>query len=68
MPTGPQVKPSAYQYFSVRDNGILMKHVHLGFSFFDENCQPAPDRCAWQFHFKFDVEEDVPAEEFIPAF
>ncbi|XP_077534518.1 CCR4-NOT transcription complex subunit 7-like [Haemaphysalis longicornis] len=59
-PTDPQLpKPCAYHYSLMRENRIWVKLVQLVFSFFDENPQPAPDDCAWQFHFKYNVEDDV---------
>ncbi|KAH9362794.1 hypothetical protein HPB48_015243 [Haemaphysalis longicornis] len=64
-PEDPQLQPSVYQYCLVRDNVNLMKLVQLGFSFFDESGQPAPECSAWQFNFKFNVEEDAAAEDSI---
>ncbi|KAH9362792.1 hypothetical protein HPB48_015245 [Haemaphysalis longicornis] len=60
-----QLQPSLYQYSLVRENVNLMKLVQLGLSFFDENGQRAPECCAWQFNFKFNVEEDAAAEDSI---
>ncbi|KAH9362997.1 hypothetical protein HPB48_014221 [Haemaphysalis longicornis] len=65
-PDNNELRPSHYQYALIRDNVNMLKLIQLGFSFLDENGQPAPKCSTWQFHFKFDLEEDDCADDAIP--
>lgn len=54
-----------YQYQTLRCNVDLLKLIQLGVSFADEQGVLKPGVCSWQFNFKFNLEEDMYAQDSI---
>jgi len=57
--------PSTYNYQTLRCNVDLLKLIQLGLTFCDEQGNLAPGICTWQFNFKFNLSEDIFAEDSI---
>jgi CCR4-NOT transcription complex subunit 7/8 len=54
-----------YHYKSLKVNVDLLKIIQLGLSFADEKGNFAPGCPCWQFNFKFDLEDDMFAQDSI---
>ena len=54
-----------YQYQTVRCNVDLLKIIQLGLTFSDEKGRLPPGICTWQFNFKFNMNEDMYAQDSI---
>lgn len=54
-----------YHYRSLKVNVDLLKIIQLGLSFADERGNLAPGCPCWQFNFKFDLEDDMFAQDSI---
>lgn len=64
-PENNELQAPRYQYALVRDNVNRLKLIQLGFSFLDENGEPAPGCSTWQFNFQFSDKDDH-ADDAIP--
>ncbi|XP_064608655.1 CCR4-NOT transcription complex subunit 7-like [Liolophura sinensis] len=64
-PIGEFRSTADYQYQLLRCNVDLLKIIQLGMSFMDENGQSATPVSTWQFNFKFNLTEDMYAQESI---
>ncbi|KAL0490487.1 CCR4-NOT transcription complex subunit [Acrasis kona] len=65
-PTGQFRSSSEHYYQTVRCNVNLLKIIQLGLTFSDENGNlPEDGRCSWQFNFKFNIQEDMYAQDSI---
>jgi len=64
-PIGSFKSSSDYQYQTLRCNVDLLKIIQLGLTFTDENGKLPPGRCTWQFNFKFNLKEDMYAQDSI---
>jgi len=65
-PTGSFRTSSEYHYQTLRCNVNLLKIIQLGLTFSDENGNlPEDGRCSWQFNFKFNLQEDMYAQDSI---
>lgn len=62
-PLGDFKSSTDYQYQLLRINVDLLKIIQLGLTFLDENGNVAPGTSTWQFNFKFDLEQDMYAED-----
>ncbi|KAJ3271420.1 CCR4-NOT transcription complex subunit 7, partial [Blyttiomyces sp. JEL0837] len=54
-----------YQYQTLRCNVDLLRIIQLGITFADENGNPPPGPCTWQFNFKFNLSDDMYAQDSI---
>jgi len=55
---------SDYNYQTLRVNVDMLKLIQLGLTFCDKNGHPPPSGpSAWQFHFKFDLTEEMYAQD-----
>jgi CCR4-NOT transcription complex subunit 7/8 len=54
-----------YHYQTLRCNVDLLKIIQLGITFADENGELADDCPTWQFNFKFNLQEDMYAQDSI---
>lgn len=54
-----------YHYQTVKCNVDLLKIIQLGLCFCDEEGNLLPGCCTWQFNFKFNLHEDMYAEDSI---
>ena len=54
-----------YPYQTLRCNVDLLKIIQLGVTFADENGELADDCPTWQFNFKFNLQEDMYAQDSI---
>lgn len=54
-----------YQYNFLKVNVDLLKIIQLGLTFLDEHGKPRPGISTWQFNFKFNLAEDMFAQESI---
>lgn len=54
-PIGSFKGSSDYHYQTLRCNVDLLRIIQLGLTLADENGQPAPGVCTWQFNFQFSV-------------
>jgi CCR4-NOT transcription complex subunit 7/8 len=53
-----------YTYQTLRVNVDLLRLIQLGISFSDENGNPPPNfPSTWQFHFKFDLNDEMYAQD-----
>ncbi|KAL1438743.1 hypothetical protein MTO96_047836 [Rhipicephalus appendiculatus] len=64
-PIGEFRNAADYQYQLLRCNVDLLKIIQLGLTFLDEAGNTAPDCCTWQFNFKFNLNEDMYAQDSI---
>ncbi|CAG8539374.1 4168_t:CDS:2 [Acaulospora morrowiae] len=56
---------SDYHYQTLRCNVDLLKIIQLGITFADENGSFPPDTCTWQFNFRFNLADDMYAQDSI---
>jgi len=54
-----------YHYQTLKCNVDLLKIIQLGLSFCDEDGNLLPGTCTWQFNFKFNLSEDMYAQDSI---
>ncbi|KAG0276052.1 CCR4-NOT transcription complex subunit 7 [Linnemannia exigua] len=54
-----------YHYQTLRCNVDLLKMIQLGVTFADENGNVPKDACTWQFNFKFNLSDDMYAQDSI---
>lgn len=64
-PIGEFRSTSDYQYQLLRCNVDLLKIIQIGFTFMDENGNTPSPVSTWQFNFKFNLSEDMYAQESI---
>jgi len=64
-PIGSFTSSSDYHYQTLRCNVDLLKIIQLGLTFADAEGNPPPTVCTWQFHFKFNLNEDMYAQDSI---
>eukprot|EP00184_Porphyridium_aerugineum_P004369 CAMPEP_0184700290 /NCGR_PEP_ID=MMETSP0313-20130426/11589_1 /TAXON_ID=2792 /ORGANISM="Porphyridium aerugineum, Strain SAG 1380-2" /LENGTH=358 /DNA_ID=CAMNT_0027159879 /DNA_START=366 /DNA_END=1439 /DNA_ORIENTATION=+ len=64
-PVGGFRNNSEYQYQTLRCNVDLLKIIQLGLAFADENGNLPKDCPCWQFNFKFNLSEDMYAQDSI---
>jgi len=65
-PIGEFTSSADYQYQLLRCNVDLLKIIQLGLTFMDERANLPPDGVTtWQFNFKFNLTEDMYAEDSI---
>lgn len=65
-PIGEFKTTADYMYQFLRCNVDLLRIIQLGFSFFDEDGKTPNDSYAtWQFNFKFNLSEDMYAQDSI---
>eukprot|EP00088_Acartia_fossae_P036120 TRINITY_DN3730_c0_g2_i1.p1 TRINITY_DN3730_c0_g2~~TRINITY_DN3730_c0_g2_i1.p1 ORF type:complete len:297 (-),score=66.29 TRINITY_DN3730_c0_g2_i1:639-1529(-) len=62
-PIGDFKSNSDYQYQLLRCNVDLLKIIQLGLTFFNKDGEMPDGTCTWQFNFKFNLSEDMYAEE-----
>jgi len=62
-PIGDFKSSSDYQYQLLRCNVDLLKIIQLGLTFFNKDGIMPEGACTWQFNFKFNLSEDMYAEE-----
>ena len=55
--------PFDYQYQLIRCNVDLLKIIQLGLTFFNKAGEKPEGICTWQFNFKFNLSEDMYAED-----
>jgi len=64
-PVGQFKSPTDYRYQTLRCNVDLLKIIQLGLTFHDETGNIAPGICTFQFNFKFNLKEDMYAQDSI---
>lgn len=64
-PIGEFRSTADYQYQLLRCNVDLLKIIQIGFTFMDENGNMPSPVSTWQFNFKFNLMEDMYAQESI---
>ncbi|XP_074603900.1 CCR4-NOT transcription complex subunit Pop2 [Brevipalpus obovatus] len=64
-PIGEFRSSSDYQFQLLRCNVDILKIIQLGLSFLDENGKTPPGHTTWQFNFKFNLAEDMFAQDSI---
>ncbi|KAG8183143.1 hypothetical protein JTE90_029501 [Oedothorax gibbosus] len=64
-PIGEFRSTADYQYQLLRCNVDLLKIIQLGLTFLDENGKAPPGFTTWQFNFKFNLTEDMYAQDSI---
>ncbi|KAG2381715.1 hypothetical protein C9374_006099 [Naegleria lovaniensis] len=65
-PTGNFRTPSEYHYQTLKCNVNLLKVIQIGLTFTDtEGNIPEDGQCVWQFNFKFNLKEDMYAQDSI---
>jgi len=62
-PIGEFKSTSDYQYQLLRCNVDLLKIIQLGLTFFNKEGGTREGICTWQFNFKFNLSEDMYAED-----
>lgn len=62
-PIGEFKSTSDYQYQLLRCNVDLLKIIQLGLTFFNHEGATPEGVCTWQFNFKFNLSEDMYAED-----
>jgi len=62
-PIGEFKSTADYQYQLLRCNVDLLKIIQLGLTFFNAEGDTPEGVCTWQFNFKFNLSEDMYAEE-----
>eukprot|EP01118_Nematostelium_gracile_P017631 TRINITY_DN759_c0_g1_i1.p1 TRINITY_DN759_c0_g1~~TRINITY_DN759_c0_g1_i1.p1 ORF type:complete len:295 (-),score=56.28 TRINITY_DN759_c0_g1_i1:86-970(-) len=64
-PIGSFASSSDYHYQTLRCNVDLLKLIQLGLTFSDHEGNLPPSVCTWQFNFKFNLNEDMYAQDSI---
>ncbi|XP_014355608.2 CCR4-NOT transcription complex subunit 7 [Papilio machaon] len=64
-PIGEFRSTADYQYQLLRCNVDLLRIIQLGLTFMDENGRTPPGCTTWQFNFKFNLQEDMYAQDSI---
>merc|ERR1712212_576636 len=64
-PIGEFKSSSDYQYQLLRCNVDLLKIIQIGFTFYNEKGEQPPGGSTWQFNFRFNVGEDMYAQDSI---
>ncbi|XP_052738176.1 CCR4-NOT transcription complex subunit 7-like isoform X2 [Bicyclus anynana] len=64
-PIGEFRSTADYQYQLLRCNVDLLRIIQLGLTFMDENGKTPPGCSTWQFNFKFNLQEDMYAQDSI---
>lgn len=64
-PIGEFRSTADYQYQLLRCNVDLLKIIQIGFTFLDDNGQQPAPVSTWQFNFKFNLTEDMYAQDSI---
>jgi len=64
-PIGEFRTKSDYQYQLLRCNVDMLKVIQLGFTFLNKNGETPPGTSTWQFNFKFNLAEDMYAQDSI---
>lgn len=64
-PIGEFRSTAEYQYQLLRCNVDLLKIIQLGLTFLDESGKTPPGYSTWQFNFKFNLTEDMYAQDSI---
>ncbi|XP_041972925.1 CCR4-NOT transcription complex subunit 7-like isoform X2 [Aricia agestis] len=64
-PIGEFRSTADYQYQLLRCNVDLLRIIQLGLTFMDENGKTPPGYTTWQFNFKFNLQEDMYAQDSI---
>ncbi|KAJ3081935.1 CCR4-NOT transcription complex subunit 7 [Quaeritorhiza haematococci] len=64
-PIGNFRTSSDYHYQTLRCNVDLLKIIQLGITFADEHGNMPPGVCTWQFNFKFNLSDDMYAQDSI---
>jgi len=64
-PIGSFSSSSDYHYQTLRCNVDLLKIIQLGLTFSDADGNVPPTVCTWQFNFKFNLNEDMYAQDSI---
>lgn len=64
-PVGSFASHTDYHYQTLRCNVDLLKIIQLGITFADERGELADDCPTWQFNFKFNLQEDMYAQDSI---
>lgn len=64
-PIGEFRSSADYQYHLLRCNVDLLKIIQLGLTFLDEEGKSPPGYTTWQFNFKFNLTEDMYAQDSI---
>lgn len=64
-PIGSFRSTADYHYQTLRCNVDLLKIIQLGLTFCDEHGNLPPTVCTWQFNFKFNLLEDMYAQDSI---
>lgn len=64
-PIGEFRSTADYQYQLLRCNVDLLKIIQLGLTFLDDSAKTPPGYTTWQFNFKFNLTEDMYAQDSI---
>jgi len=64
-PIGEFKSSSDYQYQLLRCNVDLLKIIQIGFTFYNEKGEQPQGCCTWQFNFRFNLGEDMYAQDSI---
>lgn len=64
-PIGEFKSSSDYQYQLLRCNVDLLKIIQIGFTFYNEKGEQPPTGSTWQFNFRFNLGEDMYAQDSI---
>ena len=64
-PVGSFASHTDYHYQTLRCNVDLLKIIQLGVTFANEQGELADDCPTWQFNFKFNLQEDMYAQDSI---
>lgn len=64
-PIGEFKSSSDYQYQLLRCNVDLLKIIQIGFTFYNEQGEQPSDGSTWQFNFRFNLGEDMYAQDSI---
>lgn len=64
-PIGEFKSTCDYQYHLLKVNVDLLKIIQLGLTFLDSSGKPRPGISTWQFNFKFNLSEDMYAQDSI---
>lgn len=64
-PIGEFKSSSDYQYQLLRCNVDLLKIIQIGFSFYNDKGEQPPGGSTWQFNFRFNLAEDMYAQDSI---
>ena len=64
-PVGNFKSNTEFYYQTLRCNVNLLKIIQLGITFSNEAGEHPPGPCTWQFNFKFDLKDDIYAQDSI---